>query len=58
MWLEEEFPYYEIKLDCDSYDKTKYNDIVQNAIIEWQQKLINHFILYAIYVAAQSVTSS
>ncbi len=37
MWLEEEFPYYEINFDCDSYEKTDYNDIVQNAIREWKQ---------------------
>lgn len=37
MWLEEEFPYYEISFDSDSYDKTDYNMIVQNAIREWQQ---------------------
>ena len=37
MWLEEEFPYYEIKFDCDSHEDTDYNDIVLNAIGEWQQ---------------------
>ena len=37
MWLEEEFPYYEIIIDNDSYEKTDYNEIVQNAIREWQQ---------------------
>lgn len=37
MWLEEEFPYYEISFDSDSYEKTDYNAIVQNAIREWQQ---------------------
>jgi len=37
MWLEEEFPYYEISFDCNSYEKTDYNEIVQNAIREWQQ---------------------
>lgn len=37
MWLEEEFPYYEIIFDDDSYEKTDYNEIVQNAIKEWQQ---------------------
>ena len=37
MWLEEEFPYYEIVFDNDSYEKTDYNEIVQNAINEWQQ---------------------
>ena len=37
MWLEEEFPYYEIIFDNDSYEKTEYNEIVQNAIIEWKQ---------------------
>lgn len=28
MWLEEEFPYFEINFDSDSFEKTKYNDIV------------------------------
>ena len=37
MWLEEEFPYYEIKFDCDSHEDTDYNDVVLNAIREWQQ---------------------
>lgn len=37
MWLEEEFPYYEICFNYDSYEKTEYNGIVQNAINEWQQ---------------------
>lgn len=37
MWLEEEFPYYEISFDSDSYEKTDYNAIVQNAIREQQQ---------------------
>lgn len=37
MWLEEEFTYYEISFDSDSYEKTDYNAIVQNAIREWQQ---------------------
>ena len=37
MWLEEEFPYFEIIFDNDSYKKTGYNKIVKNAIIEWQQ---------------------
>lgn len=37
MWLEEEFPYYEMNFDCDSYEKTDYNEIVQNAIKEWEQ---------------------
>ena len=34
MWLEEEFTYYEISFDSDSYEKTDYNAIVQNAIRE------------------------
>lgn len=37
MWLEEEFPYYEINFDCDSYNKTEYNEIVAKAFSEWQQ---------------------
>ena len=36
MWLEEEFPYYEINFDTDSYEQTEYNEIVQDAINEWQ----------------------
>lgn len=37
MWLEEEFPYYEIKFDYDSHYKTEYNNVVQNIVKEWQQ---------------------
>ena len=37
MWLEEEFPYYVIKLDCNSYKDTEYNAVVLNAINQWQQ---------------------
>ena len=37
MWLEEEFPYYEIIFDNDGYEKTNYNEIVKNAIREWRQ---------------------
>lgn len=37
MWLEEEFTYYAINLDCDSYNKTEYNEIVAKTIKEWQQ---------------------
>lgn len=36
MWLEEEFPYYEIIFDNDSYEKTDYNEIVQCALREWK----------------------
>ena len=36
MWLEEEFPYYEIIFDNDSYEKTDYNEIVQCAFREWK----------------------
>lgn len=36
MWLEEEFPYYEIIFDNDSYEKTNYNEIVQCAFREWK----------------------
>ena len=32
MWLEEVFPYYEIKFDCDSHEDTGYNEIVLKAI--------------------------
>ena len=37
MWLEEEFPYYEIKFDCDSYEQTEYNEIIQKAMNEWKE---------------------
>lgn len=37
MWLEEEFPYFEINFDTDSYEKTEYNDIVQKAMNEWKE---------------------
>ena len=37
MWLEEEFPYFEINFDSDSFEKTEYNDIVQKAMIEWKE---------------------
>ena len=37
MWLEEEFPYYEITFDSDSFEKTEYNDIVQKAMREWKE---------------------
>lgn len=37
MWLEEEFPYYEINFDTDSYEKTEYNEIVQTVINEWKE---------------------
>lgn len=36
MWLEEEFPYYEINFENDSYEKTDYNEIVQCAFREWK----------------------
>ena len=37
MWLEEEFPYYEINFDTESYEKTKYNEMVKNVINEWKE---------------------
>ena len=37
MWLEEEFPYYEINFDPNGYEKSEYNKIVQAAIKEWQK---------------------
>lgn len=37
MWLEEEFPYYEIKFDYISHEDTEYNEVVLNAINEWHQ---------------------
>jgi len=37
IWLEEEFPYYDIKFDCDSHEDTEYNAVVLNAIHQWQQ---------------------
>lgn len=43
MWLEEEFTYYEIIFDNNSYQKTNYNEIVQNAIREWQNDFIRKF---------------
>ena len=30
MWLEEEFPYYEINFENDSYEKTDYNEMETN----------------------------
>lgn len=43
MWLEEEFTYYEIIFDNNSYQKTNYNEIVQIAIREWQNDFIRKF---------------
>ena len=37
MWLEEEFPYYQLNFDTESYEQTKYNEIVQAAINEWKE---------------------
>jgi len=37
MLLEEEFPYYEINFDTESYEQTKYNELVQTAINEWKK---------------------
>ena len=37
MWLEEEFPYYDINLDYSKFDKSTYNLYVQNGIKEWQK---------------------
>jgi len=37
MWLEEEFPYFEINFDSDSFEKTEYNDIVQKAMNKWKE---------------------
>lgn len=37
MWLEEEFPYYDIKFDRDSHEDTEYNAVVLNVIYQWQQ---------------------
>lgn len=32
-----EFPYYEINFDTESYEKTKYNEMVKNVINEWKE---------------------
>lgn len=37
IWLEEEFPYYEINFDTESYEQTEYNELVQTAINEWKE---------------------
>ena len=37
MWLEEEFPYFEISFDLDSFEKTEYNEIVQKSMREWKE---------------------
>lgn len=37
MWLEEEFPYYDINLDCSKFNKSTYNLYVQNGIKEWKK---------------------
>ena len=35
MWLEEQFPYYELNLDYDCIKGTVYNINVQKGLIEW-----------------------
>ena len=37
MWLEEQFPYYELILDYDAIKKTAYSMNVLNGIAEWMQ---------------------
>lgn len=37
MWLEEEFPYFEISFDQDSFEKNEYNNIVQKTMNEWKK---------------------
>lgn len=37
MWLEEEFPYYEINFEEDKYKGTAYNLNVQKGIKEWEK---------------------
>ena len=37
MWLEEEFPYYKLNLDCSKFKGTSYNLNVQNGIKEWKK---------------------
>ena len=37
MWLEEEFPYYEINLDHSKFDESTYNLYVQNGIRKWNE---------------------
>lgn len=35
IWLEEQFPYYELNLDYDCTKETAYNINVQKGLIEW-----------------------
>ena len=37
MWLEEEFPYFEISFGQDSFEKNEYNNIVQKTMNEWKK---------------------
>ena len=35
MWLEEQFPYYELNLDYDCIKGTEYNMNIQKGLSEW-----------------------
>ena len=37
MWLEEQFPYYELILDYDCIKVTKYNMNIQKGLDEWMK---------------------
>ena len=37
MWLEEQFPYYELNLDYDAITDTAYNINVQKGVAEWME---------------------
>ncbi len=37
MWLEGEFPYYELNLDCSNFDESSYNFNVQKKIRKWNK---------------------
>lgn len=37
MWLEEQFPYYELNIDNSSYKGTPYNMKIQKGIKEWNE---------------------
>lgn len=35
MWLEEQFPYYDLNLDYDCIKGTVYNMNIQKGLVEW-----------------------
>ena len=37
MWLEEQFPYYELNLDYDCIKGTEYNMNIQKGLSEWME---------------------